>query len=125
MQSGAMPPDQGQQGQVPSTNVEYGPQNPLHGDQEQLERMCGLTREEGQRIVAEIVQPFRTQWATDRIMKMPNWLKNTEYDKGKQILGWDPISLGIARTTKSLITAILRSTSTTSPRLADATSPRP
>lgn len=92
MQSGAMPPDQGQQGQVPSTNVEYGPQNPLHGDQEQLERMCGLTREEGQRIVAEIVQPFRTQWATDRIMKMPNWLKNTEYDKGKQILGWDPIS---------------------------------
>src|ERR1035441_2335295 len=25
-------------------------------------------------------------------MKMPNWLKNTEYDKGKQILGWDPIS---------------------------------
>jgi hypothetical protein len=25
-------------------------------------------------------------------MKMPNWLKNTEYDKGKQILGWDPIT---------------------------------
>ena len=73
-------------------NVEHSPQNPLRGDQEALERMCGLTKEEGQRIVGEIIQPFRTQWATDRIMKMPNWLKNTEYDKGKQILGWDPIS---------------------------------
>jgi len=92
MQSGAMPPDQGQQQPQPSPNVEHNPQNPLRGDSEQLERMCGLTKEEGQRIVGEIIQPFRTQWATDRIMKMPNWLKSTEYDKGKQILGWDPIS---------------------------------
>ena len=92
MQSGAIPPDQGQQQQQPATNVEYGPQNPLHGDQEALERLCGLTKEEAQRIVSEIVQPIRTSWSTDRIMKMPNWLKSTEYDKGKQILGWDPAS---------------------------------
>jgi hypothetical protein len=92
MQSGASLPQQGTQQDKPAPNVERSPQNPLRGDQEQLERMCGLTKEEGQRIVGEIIQPFRTQWATDRIMKMPNWLKSTEYDKGKQILGWDPVS---------------------------------
>jgi hypothetical protein len=83
---------QGQQQQQPTTNVEPSPQNPLHGDKDSPGRLGGLTTEEAQRIVGEIVQPTRTQWSTDRIMKMPNWLKNTDYDKNKQILGWDPAS---------------------------------
>lgn len=72
--------------------AEKTPQNPARETKEQAQQQSGLTHEEEQRIVGEIISPFRTQWATDRIMKMPNWLKNTEYDKGKQILGWDPIS---------------------------------
>jgi len=75
-----------------AVNAEKTSQNPLRGDKQEQERKSGLTSEQEERIVHEIIQPFRTQWATDRIMKMPNWLKNTEYDKGKQILGWDPIS---------------------------------
>jgi hypothetical protein len=77
---------------VQAKDAEKTPQNPSIGSKEERLRSSGLTHEEEQRIVSEIIQPFRTQWATDRIMKMPNWLKNTEYDKGKQILGWDPVS---------------------------------
>jgi hypothetical protein len=91
MQSGEQPAAQGQQQTAPP-NIEHNPQHPLRGNKESQQRRSGLTKEEEQRIVSEIIQPFRTQWATDRIMKMPNWLKSTEYDKGKQILGWDPIS---------------------------------
>ena len=73
-------------------NAERTPQNPLAGDQQATANRSGLSNEEQQQVVQEIVMPIRNQWATDRIMRMPNWLKNTEYDKGKQILGWDPIS---------------------------------
>jgi hypothetical protein len=91
MQSGGNIPASPQQQTTPSL-AEKTPQNPQHGDSQSLDRLHGLTKEQGERIVHEIIQPFRTQWATDRIMKMPNWLKSTEYDKGKQILGWDPIT---------------------------------
>src|ERR1700732_2051756 len=87
-QPGQMP----QQPDAPPKTAEHNAQNPLLGDKQEQERKSGLTSEQEQRIVSEIIQPFRTQWATDRIMKMPNWLKSTEYDKGKQILGWDPIT---------------------------------
>jgi hypothetical protein len=91
MQSGGNLPSSPQQTTTPAT-AEKTPQNPQPGDSQSLDRLHGLTKEQSERIVGEIIQPFRTQWATDRIMKMPNWLKNTEYDKGKQILGWDPIT---------------------------------
>jgi hypothetical protein len=91
MQSGGNFPASPQQSTTPAT-AEKTPQNPQPGDSQSLDRLHGLTKEQSERIVGEIIQPFRTQWATDRIMKMPNWLKNTEYDKGKQILGWDPIT---------------------------------
>ena len=90
-------PDAGAAGAPPpaphdAPNAERNPQNPLRGDTQDQDPQSGLNRDEKQRIVTEIVAPIRNQWATDRIMRMPNWLKNTEYDKGKQILGWDPIS---------------------------------
>ena len=91
MQSGGNIPASPQQQTTPAL-AEKTPQNPQHGDSQSLDRLHGLTKEQGERIVHEVIQPFRTQWATDRIMKMPNWLKSTEYDKGKQILGWDPIT---------------------------------
>ena len=75
-----------------AVNAERNPQNPLRGDKQVQEANSGLTLEEQQRVVGEIIAPIRNQWATDRIMRMPTWLKNTEYDKGKQILGWDPVS---------------------------------
>lgn len=75
-----------------AANAERTPQNPLLGDKQVQEQRSGLTTEEQHRVVGEIIAPIRTQWAPDRIMRMPNWLKNTEYDKGKQVLGWDPIS---------------------------------
>ena len=73
-------------------DAERTPQNPLRGDLETQVLKSGLTHSEQDQVVGEIIKPIRTQWNTDRIMRMPNWLKNTEYDKGKQILGWDPIS---------------------------------
>ena len=73
-------------------NAERNPQNPSRDDKATQVQKSGLTNEEQERIVSEIIQPIRTTWSTDRIMRMPNWLKNTEYDKGKQILGWDPIT---------------------------------
>lgn len=73
-------------------NAQKTPQNPDRAPQNQFQQQTGLTEEEAQRVVSEIIEPIRTDWATDRIMRMPNWLKNTEYDRGKQILGWDPIT---------------------------------
>jgi hypothetical protein len=77
---------------VQAPDAEKTPQNPDRQTKEQREQSWGLTREESDQIVSQIIHPLRTQWSTDRIMRMPNWLKNTEYDKGKQILGWDPIT---------------------------------
>lgn len=75
-----------------AVNAQKTPQNPDASPKEAFEQKTGLTQAEAQRLVGEMIQPIRTQWSVDRIMKMPNWLKNTEYDKGKQILGWDPIT---------------------------------
>lgn len=81
-----------QQPQTPPVNAEATPANPQRGTQEQRQRLSGLTEEDENLIVSGIIQPYRNQWSTDRIMRMPSWLKAMEFDKGHQVLGWDPIS---------------------------------
>lgn len=82
----------GQQAQERKQQFEHTPDAPQKGDPAQQPGKFGLTPEQEQMLVTEIIHAYRTQWATDRIMRMPNWLKNTEYDKGRQVLGWDPIT---------------------------------
>jgi hypothetical protein len=65
---------------------------PQRGDKEAIRARSGLTKEHEDMLVNEVIKAYRTQWATDRIMRMPTWLKNTEMDKGRQVLGWDPIT---------------------------------
>lgn len=66
------------------------PHNPqLVTGQEQV-RESGLLHEEEQTIISAIVQPYRTQWSTNRMARLPSWLKNTEFYKGNQVLSWDP-----------------------------------
>jgi hypothetical protein len=72
------------------TAFEHTADAPEVKDQQQVTQVSGLTDEEQQRIVKEIIHPYRTQWSTDRILRMPEWLKYTEFDKGNQILEWDP-----------------------------------
>ena len=52
----------------------------------------GLTEEQNQTVVTSIIQPYRTQWSVNRIEQMPQWLKFAEFDRGRQVLGWDPIT---------------------------------
>ncbi len=76
----------------PTEQFQHSSENPSDLDKSQLVRESGLTNDEEQIVVAQIIHAYRTQWATDRIMRMPNWLKNAEFDKGRQVLGWDPIT---------------------------------
>lgn len=69
--------------------VETTPSNPQLMTGEQQTEMQGLNDGEKAKLVEEIILPYRTQWSADRLLRMPYWLKNTEFDKGRQILSWD------------------------------------
>jgi hypothetical protein len=86
-----------QQGQqmppaMPKANAEPTPQNPDRNTQEQSEESWGLTPDETDTVVNGIIKPIRARWSTNRILQMPTWLRNFEFDRGRQILGWDPVS---------------------------------
>lgn len=76
----------------PVQQVQHTPDNPMPVSEDQQAKATGLTKVHEDMLVKEIIQPYRTQWATERILRMPTWLKNTEFDKGRQVLGWDPAS---------------------------------
>lgn len=68
--------------------VEFSTENPQTIDpQEQLQEY-DLSDEDKGRLV-KIVTSYRSQWAPDRILRMPNWMKNVYFSRGIQILGWD------------------------------------
>lgn len=73
-----------------ATHYEHGTDAPQTKGEDDIYAPHGLTPEMGQQIIKEIIHPYRTQWATNRITKMVNWLKAIEFDKGRQVLGWDP-----------------------------------
>lgn len=77
---------------VPTQQTQHTPDNPMPVTAEQKVRASGLSKEYEAMLVGQLIQPYRTQWATERILRMPTWLKNTEFDKGRQVLGWDPVT---------------------------------
>lgn len=83
--------------QMPHSQFEYGSENPHQGSPDtQMQpgiqkKASGLTEQQEQETV-QIITQYRNQWQTNRIEQMPKWLKNAEFDRGRQVLGWDPIT---------------------------------
>lgn len=72
--------------------VENSPSNPQPVSGEEQIDASGLTKEDWNILVDQITLSYRTQWSTDRILRIPRWLKATEFDKGNQNLAWDQVS---------------------------------
>lgn len=71
--------------------AESSPDNPQTETADQQQAEEGLTDDEKTALV-ELISSYRKQWSTDRLLRFPQWLKNTLFYKGIQVLGWDPSS---------------------------------
>jgi hypothetical protein len=63
--------------------------NPQAVTSEQQAADQGFSDDEKAQIVG-LIQTYRKQWAQDRMLRFPSWLKNIQMYKGIQVLGWDP-----------------------------------
>ena len=64
------------------------PDNPQKTTPEQSLEMLGIS-EEDKRELVQIITSYRTQWAPDRLLRMPGWMRNDLMYRGRQLLGWD------------------------------------
>lgn len=71
-------------------DVQHTVENPSTATEQEQANKYGFTPAELQKILTEIVAPYRRDWSAFRAVRLPRWLKNTEFDKGNQILAWDP-----------------------------------
>jgi hypothetical protein len=71
------------------SDVDYTPDNPQLVDSQQEIQSLGISEEDQNRLV-ETITAYRTQWAQDRLLRIPIWMKNILMYRGKQVLGWDP-----------------------------------
>jgi hypothetical protein len=72
--------------------VEATPANPQPVSGKEQIAAEGLTDEDWNILIDEIITPYRTEWAPNRLLQLPRWIKAAEYDKGNQNLAWDPVS---------------------------------
>src|SRR5579884_890485 len=64
------------------------PDNPQQMTPEQSLEQLGISEDDKKKLVA-IITSYRTQWAPDRLLRMPDWMRNDLMYRGRQILGWD------------------------------------
>lgn len=69
--------------------VDQTPDNPSPVTGEQQVQQAGLSEDDKTAIV-QLIQSYRQGWSPDRLLRFPGWLKNIQFFKGTQILGWDP-----------------------------------
>jgi hypothetical protein len=65
------------------------PDNPQQESATEQVQEQGITDDDKTAIV-QLITSYRQQWTTDRLLRFPQWLKNTQMYKGIQVLGWDP-----------------------------------
>lgn len=81
-------PDDDDELDLGNLDIAYSPDNPLTGTAEENLAKDEIDDDFKQKTVA-IITKYRSQWAQDRILRMPQWTKNLLYYRGQQILAWD------------------------------------
>jgi hypothetical protein len=70
---------------------EFGVDNPQKTDPREQELEWGVDEEDRRKLI-DTVTMYRSQWAPDRLLRFPQWMKNAMFYRGQQILAWDPNS---------------------------------
>jgi hypothetical protein len=70
------------------SDVPPSPDNPQETTPEQSLEQLGISEEDKGKLVS-IITMYRTGWAPDRLLRMPDWMRNDWMFRGRQILGWD------------------------------------
>lgn len=72
-----------------SPDVSYGPDNPQTQPIETQQQVLQIS-DEYKKLMVDTITQYRTQWAPERLMRIPMWMKNALMYRGQQVLGWDP-----------------------------------
>lgn len=78
----------GQPGQQ-NVDIAFGPDNPNPITADQQKQQFGLPEGYAEKIRLTI-QSYRDGWGPDRLLRIPNWMRNVLMFRGSQLLGWDP-----------------------------------
>lgn len=63
-------------------------QNPQDEKPVQQRQEFGISKDD-QDLLVKTIETYRQQWAPDRLLRIPQWMKNTLMYRGSQVLAWD------------------------------------
>lgn len=72
-----------------SLDIAYGPDNPQTETIEQQQQKLQIP-DKYKQLMVETITAYRSQWAPERLQRVPLWMKNVLMYRGQQWLGWDP-----------------------------------
>ncbi len=75
-------------GQQPNNAIAHGPENPNLLTADQQEQQFQFPEGYQEKILATI-QAYRDDWAPNRLLRIPDWMRNVLMFRGSQLLGWD------------------------------------
>lgn len=78
----------GQVGQGQAIDLAHGPDNPQTQTAEQQEDQYQFPEGYKEKLV-ETITSYRTGWAPDRLLRIPEWMRNILMFRGRQALAWD------------------------------------
>jgi hypothetical protein len=72
-------------------HIAHGPDNPQPKSAQEQEQSIQFPDGYKDKII-ETIKSYRNGWAPDRLLRIPNWMRNVLMFRGSQLLGWDPSS---------------------------------
>jgi len=69
-------------------DIAYGPDNPQTESIDQQQQQLQIP-DAYKDLMVRTITIYREQWAPDRLLRLPQWMKNVLMFRGQQILGWD------------------------------------
>lgn len=66
-------------------------QSPSGANPSSVLQAAQMTQEDVQKFI-DIAKAYRDGWNTDRLLRIAQWMKNVMFDRGQQVLAWDPDS---------------------------------
>ena len=88
MATASSPVSLGTQG-AQQADITPGPDNPQTKTAEQQEQQFQFPEGYKEKMV-ETITSYRTGWAPDRLLRIPDWMRNILMFRGRQALAWDP-----------------------------------
>jgi hypothetical protein len=69
-------------------DIDYTPDNPQ--PESAQERLDARIAPEDRDMLVQLITTYRTGWAPDRLLRIPDWTRNILFRRGRQTLAWDP-----------------------------------